>query len=275
VGAISCEVCSWVVVAALGRAPAEERFGAEFGRNGVVDVLGAWGEGGIVVVEVAEVGELGWRRGCGVERDVGGGEGLIVMVRGCGICCCCGLRGVGGGGDGYRVGGGFWRIWIVANGAGNVENIDVVAFELSLCFDFLVVNDFAVSAEEHLSQVTEDSGFTWSDLVLGGGEEDFGEDAKNVLGRVEGARGLVEFGSEKSIKAALIFGMGLAEMGIGRGGQVAARASGARDVLAVSGGERIRIAFHFGPRRGDESIAASRQLTAFENLRIRTPGVFW
>jgi hypothetical protein len=262
-------------VAALGRSPAVERLGAEFWGYGVVDVLGAWGECGIVVVEVAQVGELGWRRGCGVEGDVGCGEGLVVMVGGRGICCCCGLRGGGGGGCG--VGGTFGGIWrIVADGAGDVENVrELAAFELPLRFNFLVEGDFAVSAEEHLSQVAEDGGFAWGDLVLSGGEEDFGENGKNVLGSVEGARGLVEFGSEQGIEAALIFGMGLAEMGVGRVGQVAARATGAGDVLAMSGGERSSVAMlHFRPRRGDEPIAASRQPTAFRDFsrcRLRAP----
>jgi len=47
--------------------------------------------------------------------------------------------------------------------------------------ELLVKDDFAVGAEEHLSEVAEDGGFAGGDAVFGEGEEDFGEDAVYVF----------------------------------------------------------------------------------------------
>jgi hypothetical protein len=85
--------------------------------------------------------------------------------------------------------------------------IVVIGFFFS---EFFVEGDFAVGAEKHLAQVAEDGGFAGGETVFGEGQEDFGEDAVDVLGGAEGASGLGEFGGEGGSDDDVVFGVRVA-----------------------------------------------------------------
>jgi hypothetical protein len=94
-----------------------------------------------------------------------------------------------------------------------------------------------VRAKNHLPEIAEDGGFSWSDAVLGNAEEDFAEHAIDVFGGVEIPRGCGEFGGEGLVGGRLGSGLGdvdEAVVWIGGADGLGAAASGRREMGAAS-----------------------------------------
>ena len=163
---------------------------------------------------------------------------------------------VGGGlsgGVGGDLGGGEmpWRdgVGVVADGAGDVE--DIFFFEGILVLEFLVVGDFAMGAEEGVAHGVEEASFAEGDAIFEDRDEKFGEDAADVIGRIENGGGLGEFCLESLVGGGVVVGFGRVdetESGIGGADGLGAAASGGGEMGAAGEGEITNGVeeFHFG-----------------------------
>jgi hypothetical protein len=82
------------------------------------------------------------------------------------------------------------RAWEIVDDAPRVE----------FAADGFLKSDFAVSAEDDLSEEADHAGLLAGEAALDEGENRFGKEAVNVCGRVEGARSLGEFRSDGGLR---------------------------------------------------------------------------